>query len=77
MDKKLITAERAKEISSQRKQLLRVMDLILEEAGNGEMVTTCEGLSEETIAKLEELGCQIEVRCALSDNRMYVIYWKW
>ena len=76
MDKKLITAERAKEIASQRKQLLRVMDLILEEAGNDEMVTTCEGLSEDTIAKLEELGYQIEVRCALSDNPMYVTYWK-
>lgn len=72
----LITAERAKEIASQRKQLLRVMELILEEAGNGEMVTTCEDLSEDTIAKLEELGYQIEERCALSDNPMYVIYWK-
>lgn len=43
MDNKLITAERAKEIASQRKQLLRVMELILEEAANGEMVTTYEG----------------------------------
>ena len=76
MDNKLITAERAKEIANQRKHLLRVMELILEEAANGEMVTTYEGLSEETIAKLEELGYQIEVRCALSDNPMYVIYWK-
>lgn len=76
MDNKLITAERAKEIASQRKQLLRVMELILEEAGNGEMVTTCEDLSEDTIAQLEKLGYQIEERCALSDNPMYVIYWK-
>lgn len=76
MDNKLITAERAKEIASQRKQLLRVMELILEEAGNGEMVTTCEDLSEDTIAQLEELGYKIEERCALSDNPMYVIYWK-
>ena len=76
MDNKLITAERAKEIANQRKQLLRVMELILEEAGNGEMVTTCEGLNEDTIAKLEELGYQIEETCALSDNPMYVIYWK-
>lgn len=76
MDIPIITAERARKLAKEKKQLIRVMELIWQSAIDGEMSIILDNLYEKTINELEIYGYQIEERMALTDNPSYYISWK-